>query len=114
MVFSSFGFEILVAPYTVLVLFPNSKTCNAEIVRDVIDNQRAEPGVYGERDGQGGPDEHCGISRGGLDNRRSAKNMRQIGVHRADDAPDPDPVPGGEWCARNVREDHPPNLVREL
>jgi hypothetical protein len=43
-----------------------------------------------------------------------SEDMREIRVHCTDDAPDPNPVPAGERCARDVCEDHPTDLVREL
>lgn len=40
--------------------------------------------------------------------------MWEVGVHSSNDAPDPDPVPAGEGRTRNMRENHPADLVCEL
>lgn len=43
-----------------------------------------------------------------------AKKTREIRVKCSDDTPKPHGVPPGEWLLRDVCENHPAHLVREL
>jgi hypothetical protein len=56
------------SPYTVFILPPNSEARNTEIIRDIIDDQRAEAGIDSSRDSQCEVHEYCRVVHGRLDN----------------------------------------------
>jgi len=56
----------ILAPDSVLVLFSDSKARNTEVVRDVVDDERAEADVEEQGYDQCGPDEVRRVFEGGL------------------------------------------------
>jgi hypothetical protein len=60
-------------PDALLVLLPDSKACNAQIIRDISNHQRDEARVGQERETQGDPYEDRRVARRSLDERRPNK-----------------------------------------
>lgn len=57
------------------VLLPDGETSYAHVLRDIVDNEDAEPGVREERQRQGGIDEECDVVWARLDDRWSRINI---------------------------------------